>query len=611
LRGGSTSYDDLREGARVDSDLDVSSKVGRQVTNDETTLLGLLVSNVNNNVARDGAIELRIDRAGGSGTRNSSGGSEEINLAGSDSRNADTVVVVVAVGGVTGNNPQVIGSLVRVPVSQSLTDIDEQGVGHLVRTREGELSIDRVNHGLSQDWGTRELGIKSAELEWDDGVSVSRDARIGSWLTASRSGPAGFAGTNLVRASSLEVTVGWAVAEALLWDNVSRVQLVQQLLSLAIRSRDGSRVVGDTELSNTAEIATISGIRTPEVGASRLELSDEGSFDTFARIGGISWDSGSSLRGLEGRNNLVGTPTEGLTLDKMSPTLNSPLVTRENGVVTAASGVRLLPLVSVPVASIADLRTNPPTPAVHEGIVASQGSSRAGQDGWEVLDTTSGLHVTHRFRERRVVEVVLVLLGRDETALGRGLSASITVQSVLEVQETTILSDGDPTILGGLDKKGLVTNGKGRTIFVDDTRAGGETSPSSPGLLGNKKGTLGVGRDTEAVVKRGLDGGFDDTSVGPLLVESKVSGTVLLNVASKGLGETIDDGVVDNGISGRTSGNIDGTSLVAENISDTSAGEGLLEDTGAVTRGQSGAGKGLSGETSDSRGFSTDFVKGP
>lgn len=263
-------------------------------------------------------------------------------------------------------------------------------------------------------------------------------------------------------------------------------------------------------------------------------------------------------------------------------------------------------MVSVPVAGIADLRTDPPAPAVHEGVVAVDGRSRAGQDGGQVLNTFSGLLVTHGFRERRIGKVVLELLGRNISALS-GLSARVGVKGILEGQKATVLLNGNPTVSLSLNDELSVRDGVGGAILVDDARASGETSPSTPSLVFNNQGSIWVGTNSEAMVQGSLESSLNHTTVGPLLVE----GELLTLSASKSLGETalsrLEGGDVGDRVNSRVSSNGNRAGLMAEKISDTGTSELLLDITGADGRGlliggrlQGSDGKGLSSEASES-----------
>jgi len=125
------------------------------------------------------------------------------------------------------------------------------------------LSVDRVTHSLSQDWSVGELRVQGAELEGQDRAASGLDARIFSWLTARRSSPAGLACADSSVASSTEGAVRRAVIVALGGHDVVRVQGLEETFSWAIRRRNSGRVLGDAKLSNAANEAAISFIRSP------------------------------------------------------------------------------------------------------------------------------------------------------------------------------------------------------------------------------------------------------------------------------------------------------------------------------------------------------------
>jgi len=437
-------------------------------------------------------------------------------------------------------------------------------------------------------------------------------ARIGSWLTTVGTSPASLAsaGQGLGIAGTTEVAVARAVV-ASSGDDVVGVQGSQEALGTAIGGRDGFRVLSDAKLGDTADEAAISLVITPQAGASALEGSNEVGINTLTRISGVGRNTSSALRGRNRGDNHILAPWKLLAYDHMAPVVDRPLVTSSDGGVTAAARIRLLPCVSVPVANIADLRTNPPTPAVHEGIVAAKTRIRAGQDGWQVLNTSSGLLVTHGFRERRVLEVVLVFLGGDIVA--RSGRASGGGEGILVVQETSSLGNSDPTHVSGLNDKLGVANGKGRAILSNDARAGGQTSPASPGLMVDGERGARVGGNAEAVVLGSLDGNLNDTAILPLLVEGEgmtIVGILRRKRASEGRGQTtlsrLEGGDVEDGVSSRASTNTDGTGLLAELVGNTSTSilGKSLSFTNADGSGTSNVG-GREGSGGDGRGSAT------
>jgi hypothetical protein len=155
-----------------------------------------------------------------------------------------------------------------------LTDIDEQGIGNLVALRESELSVDRISHGLSENWGIREVGIQSLQDVGDDLVTGTLEARIFSWLTAIRTSPASGTRTSQGRSStagSPKVTVCRAVVTSGRND-VVRIQSLQETLSTAVRRRNSGGVFSDTQLGNTTNEASIILVGSPQGGTNRLEL---------------------------------------------------------------------------------------------------------------------------------------------------------------------------------------------------------------------------------------------------------------------------------------------------------------------------------------------------
>jgi hypothetical protein len=127
------------------------------------------------------------------------------------------------------------------------------------------------------------------------------------------------------------------------------------------------------------------------------------------------------------------------------------------------------------------------------------------------LNTLSGREVTHRLRKRGVGKVVLELLGSEEVA--SSFRASVGVQSVLEVQETTSLGDGEPTDTGGLDGEGSLGDRVARAIFSDDTSSSSKASVATPRLVIDQERAIDVGTNSETMVEGSLDGDFDDTTI--------------------------------------------------------------------------------------------------
>jgi len=284
--------------------------------------------------------------------------------------------------------------------------------------------------------------------------------------------------------------------------------------------------LGDAKLSNATNVASVGGVIAPQVGTDGLEGGEVSGFDSFAGISGIGGDSSGALGGVKGRNNHVLTPGESLALSQVVPGVVGPASIVDLGVTTAAR-IRLLPDVSVPVLLVADLGTDPPTPAVctsllkarhsqgeikifflqesekavrtHEGVVSVQSGIGASQYGGQTGNTSGSLLVTHRFRERRVLEVVLVFLSNNIVAGGGGAGSG--GQGILEVQEASSLGDGDPTNSSGLNDKVRLGDGVGRAVFGNESRAGGQAGPATPGLVINSEDVAGVSGDTEAMVQ--------------------------------------------------------------------------------------------------------------
>jgi hypothetical protein len=115
-----------------------------------------------------------------------------------------------------------------VVVLDGLGDIDEQGVGNLVLAGPGELGVEGINHGLSQNWGSRSSRVQGTELEWQqlELVASNVPAGIGGWLTAVRTSPAGLAGADQRSAGTTEVARSRA-AVALSGHDVVGIELGQ------------------------------------------------------------------------------------------------------------------------------------------------------------------------------------------------------------------------------------------------------------------------------------------------------------------------------------------------------------------------------------------------
>jgi hypothetical protein len=198
-----------------------------------------------------------------------------------------------------------------------LGKIDDQGVRDIILVREVELGVERIAHGDGEDGRVSVVRIVLIQRNSLELVAVDAQARILDGLRAVRSGPASITGADEGGSVADTVTevarVGARVTSR--GDRVSVVKGGQQLLSAAIRRRNGGRILSDAQLSDATDIAAISLVGSPETSASGLVVSQVSGGDIGAWVGRISGERGGGLGRSDGGNDEVVTPGEGLALD--------------------------------------------------------------------------------------------------------------------------------------------------------------------------------------------------------------------------------------------------------------------------------------------------------
>jgi len=385
----------------------------------------------------------------------------------------NSVVEVANAITVVRNEPEVVLDIrsASIVVVLGLSQVDEEGIWELVISWPLEVGIVGRVQFLGEGWGMWEILVVGEELEWLQVELVGNsEASVGGWLRAVWASPAiiARAGQVLV-ALTTEVARSWAV-RASLWDLVVSIHGSQQLLSSAVWGWDSGWILSDAKLSNAADVTSIIAVSSPERVASSAELVNVRLWDTLAWIRLVDRDASLWLWWLNGWNLVFNTPWEGLAFNHLTPVIHSPLTSFINVLVTAAAWVASLPWLAVPVLLTADLWTDPPAPAVHEWVVAVEGRWWASQNWRKTQWIVSSDDVTHRLRERWVLEEVLEALGADEFA--GSLLAFRAGQSVLIAQESTSLSDVEPAHLWNLDDELFLRDGEGRAV-AKEARATG------------------------------------------------------------------------------------------------------------------------------------------
>jgi hypothetical protein len=276
--------------------------------------------------------------------------------------------------------------------------------------------VGRV-HLVVESRGMRiSLVVRAELIRLELDVVVQREASIVSGLSAVRASPSTLASACEVGvASSAEVAARWARA-ALGRNDVVGVNRGQETLSAAVRRGDGFGVLGDAKLSHAANVTTILAVASPEVVANSTELGHLIFINTLAGISGVGRDGSVGLGRSDRGNFVIKTPGERHASYQVAPASDGPLVGVHDGQVTAAARIGSLPWLTVPVNTIANLRTNPPAPAVHEGIVATESRRRASQSLGQAVGVGGGLNVTKGFRKRGIFEVILEVFNGEQVA---------------------------------------------------------------------------------------------------------------------------------------------------------------------------------------------------